>query len=670
MVRPALVVALIVLAVAPAAAGSNARVMGMYVQRPQAPPAPLPMVDSDIAVRVRGPIVETVVTQRFHNRSDRATEATYIFPLPPDAAVTAMSIKTGARTIHAAIEKREEAQRRYEDAVRAGVAASVLDQERPDVFTQTVAAIPAKGTVEVTLRYDTLARYADGTWSLALPMVVAPRFVPGTASGRPTTGTGRSPDTDRAPDASRVTPHAAPQGGGATTITLAFDEPVTDVSSPTHELSGKGLAYTLIDPHSDHDAVIRWKTAATATGWVEAAGDGGFAAVVVEAPPAPARSGTARLVLVLDHAATMKGDAMLVVQPFVRAFANALGNGDRVTVAGSYQIAAAAPSQALRALEQAWVSAGAPFDLTRVLASVKPGGAPLVVVTDGLVADDRGAIAAAKRLGVPVHVIGVGPAPARGLLTQIAAITGGTLRFALPTDDLTALARATASDVTTAPPPLTVTWGTLAASDVTPSMLPRLGAGQAMLVLARVKRVHSANARAAGELFALEPTSSVRVDGAVTPLGPLARRWARTKLDDLLVGPPNVAAVTKHALAYGLVSPYTSLVAIGDEVVVEGGTKHSVAVPVSVPAGMRWQDVKRETTVEVEASREEQVAQKKQTAVTKATPRKPTEAKPVAKTSGEAKDGKANHPATDQATAPTTPQPVPVTARRSGAPAS
>ncbi len=600
MVRLALVLAC-ALAIGPgsAHATSGSRVMGMYPTSSggATAAAPLPMLESKIEVTVRGPIVETIVTQRFHNRTANATEATYIFPLPADAAVSAMWITTGTRTIRASIEKRDDAQRRYEDAVRKGVAAAVLDQERPDVFTQTVAAIPAKGMVEITLRYDSVARHANGMWELVLPMVVAPRYVPGTVSGRPTTGTGRAPDTERAPDASRVTPPAGPNAGGATAVALTFVDPVTDVASPTHELSGKGTAYAFADPHSDHDAVIRWRATATGAGWIEAAADGGFAAVVVEAPAAvAARKGTTRLMLVLDHAATIKGDATIVVQPYVRALLGGLGAGDRISVANQWR----APNDALRTIEQAWTRPGGPFDLTRVLQGTKPDGAPLVLVTDGLVADDRAAIAAAKKLGVPIHVIGVGPAPARGLLTQLAAVTGGTIRFVLPADDLAFAARSTIADVANPPAPLTVSWGTLAASDVVPSMLPRLGAGQAMVVLARIKRVATANARARGELFSLEATSpSRRLDGATTAAGPLARRWARTRLDDLLVGATSEAAVTKHALAFGLVSPYTSLVAIGDEVVVEGGVRHSVSVPVSVPSGMSWVDVKRETTLDV-----------------------------------------------------------------------
>ncbi|MGH2900921.1 MAG: VIT domain-containing protein, partial [Solirubrobacteraceae bacterium] len=155
MVRLALVAALLAVS-APAFAYERARPMGMYAANHG--PA-LAQVDSRIDITVRGPILETVVVQRFRNTGDRDTEATYIFPLPDDAAVSAMSIQIGARIIHAAIEPRDVALRRYEAAVAAGVAAAVLDQERPDVFTQTVSAIPRNGIVEVTLRYDSLAHY-------------------------------------------------------------------------------------------------------------------------------------------------------------------------------------------------------------------------------------------------------------------------------------------------------------------------------------------------------------------------------------------------------------------------------------------------------------------------------------------------------------------------------
>jgi Ca-activated chloride channel family protein len=577
-------------------AGELPRAIGMYTPTN----TQLALVDSKIEVYVRGPIIEAVVTQKFVNKTDKPTEATYVFPLPLDAAVSAMSIDAGNKRIHASIERREQAQQRYENAVRAGVAGALLDQERPDVFTQTVAAVPAKGTVAITLRFDTVARYQDGIWELVLPLVVAPRFVPGAATNRPTTGTGRAPDTARAPDASRITPGGSPGAGGATDVMLKFAERVTDLTSPTHELKIVGASEgSFTDPKTDHDAIVRWKSPASTAGWVEHARDGGYAAIVVEAPAAPARRGPVRWTLVLDRSATSRGDAEATARPFVRGLFAAMSGSDRVAVTGSDQIAWGMAADVARTVEGRWSSKAGAFDLTRVLQNARPEGAPLLLVSGGLVADDRAAVAAAAKVGVPIHVIGVGPAPARALLTQIAAASGGTVRFAITGDDVAALAKATLIDLATPPAPLSVTWGTLAASDVVPGTLPRLGAGQAIIVLARVKKVQLANGRARGELFAIETLPNPRpVEGATTAMGPLARRWARNRLDELVSARATPQVIATHALRYGLVSPQTSMVAVGDAVIVQGGVKRSVAIPVSVPAGMKWQQVKKETTVD------------------------------------------------------------------------
>jgi Ca-activated chloride channel family protein len=595
MVRPAwlAVVVVAILAVPARAASVLPGRMGMYT--PQG--APLAMLDSKIVVRVRGPIAEAIVTQTFRNDLDRVTEGTYIFPLPVDAAVSAMEIETGTRTIRASIEVREQAQQRYETAVAAGVGAALLDQERPDVFTQTVSAIPAKGSVVVTLRFDTVARYQGGRWELVLPLVVAPRYVPGTVNGRPTTGTGRSPDTDRAPDASRVTPGGAPGAGGKTDVVLELGSDVDDVTSPTHDLVRDKAGYTLHDPKSDHDAVIRWRAKAPAAGWVEASDEGGYAAVVVETPAATPRKSALRVMLVLDRSATTKGDADAVKRPLVRALLGSLGSKDSVAVTGSDKLDWRAPEQALRAIDEQWGKAGGAFDLTKALQQARSDGAPLLLITDGLVADDRAVLAAAAKLGVPIHVIGIGPAPNRGLLGQLATTTNGTIRFATVGDDIGALALDVLADVAAQPDPLIITWGTLVAHDVVPSTLPRLGAGQAIVVVAKVKKVQAANARVRGDLFGfVSVTTPKPPDGATTPRGSLARRWAKLKLDELVAG-GNAKAISDHALRFGLVSPYTSMVAIGDEVIVKGGVKHSVPITVSVPEGMRWQLVKREIAV-------------------------------------------------------------------------
>jgi Ca-activated chloride channel family protein len=563
------------------------------------------MLDSEVEVTVRGAIVEADVTQTFRNDTDRPTEATYIFPLPLDAAVTAMAIHTGTRTIHAAIESREHAAERYERAVAAGASAALLDQERPDVFTQTVSAIPARGVVQVTLRYDTTARYTNGQWELAVPLVVAPRYVPGSATGRPTTGGGRAPDTDRAPDASRITPRSAPGAGGKTTIHLHFAGDVADVTSPTHRLDDN----VLVDPHSDHDAVIRWRAKLPEAAWVE---DDGYAAVVVEAPAPKPRTGALHALLVLDRSATTRGDGDTTERPLVDELFRALTAGDHLDIDGA------------RSVDELWARPAGAFDLARVLEAIHTRD-PIVLVTDGLVADDAAVLAAGKRIAAPIHVVGIGPAPNRSLLTHLASETGGTVRFAVPGDSLPELARDVLADAASSPEPLAISWGTLGATDVVPATMPRLGAHQAALVLARVKKPAAGNARVQGDVIGFMATTTPHApEGATTPLGPLARRWAREKLDELIAA-GNPRAVAAHALRFGLVSPQTSMVAIADDVVVEGGVKHTTTVPVSVPAGMRWQLVEKATHVDVgaELEKHESANQKegKKAPVTKGAPR-------------------------------------------------
>jgi Ca-activated chloride channel family protein len=625
--------------------GSLPRMPGMYTAQAQ---TPLPMLDSKLDVTVRGPIVETTVTQTFKNDSDAATEATYIFPLPADAAVSAMAIDLGTRKIHASVEARDKAQARYEEAVAHGLGAGMLEQERPDVFTQTVSAIPGRGTVTVTLRYDATARYSDGTWELALPLVVAPRYVPGTASGRPTTGSGRNPDTDRSPDASRVTPHALPSGGGGTQIELAFQTAVDNVTSPTHAIERASAHYTITDPKSDRDLIVRWHAKAPAEGWVETETNGtGFAAALVVGPTATPHS-AARCRFLLDRAATTRGDGDIVERALVRALLGTLDAKDRAGLATGEL---AAPADLQRSLEDSWATSNRAFDLTRELQHARPGGAPIVLISDGLISDDSAAIAAAKQLGVPIHAIGIGPAPNRSLLAALAAATGGTVRFALAGDDLQALARDVISDAANPPAPLAVSWGTLSATDVVPAQLPRVGAGQATLVVARVAQPKAANARARGDVFALSTFSAGTAPaGATTPRGALARRWARLELDELLAR-GNPRATTEHALAWGLVSPYTAMVAIGDEVVVTGGVKHTKGVPVSLPAGMQWQPVKHETTVALDGTTVNSVD------VADKTPAKPDKKPTTTKKSDETKNAKKAPKAEKNAEKPAKPQP-------------
>ena len=100
-----------------------------------------PLKHTSVQARISGPLARVTVTQEFENPFQEKIEAVYAFPLPPDSAVDDMTMLVGDRTIRGLIKPREEARKIYDDARRSGKVAGLLDQERPNIFTQAVADI-------------------------------------------------------------------------------------------------------------------------------------------------------------------------------------------------------------------------------------------------------------------------------------------------------------------------------------------------------------------------------------------------------------------------------------------------------------------------------------------------------------------------------------------------
>src|SRR5262249_6047940 len=145
------------------------------------------------------------VTQQYANSSVQPIEAVYVFPLPHDGAVYDMEIRIGNRVIRSVIRERAEAKRVYEAAKAEGKRAALVEEEGPNIFTTSVANIMPGDRIDVRLRYVEPLRWDDGHMRLVFPMVVGPRYIPGThAVGH--TGTGWAFDTNAVPDASRITP--------------------------------------------------------------------------------------------------------------------------------------------------------------------------------------------------------------------------------------------------------------------------------------------------------------------------------------------------------------------------------------------------------------------------------------------------------------------------------
>ena len=566
----------LIVGAAPAAA-TTGRASGLYVGG-----TALPVVSSDIRIDVELGVARGTVTQRFHNPRPDAVEAVYVFPLPPGAAVDSLSATFAGQTVRGAIARRAEAAAAYQDAVADGRAAALVEQERPGVFTQSLAPIPAGGEVVVTLTWQaTLVRH-DGAWELVHPLVVGPRFVPGAATGRPTQGVGVAVDTNRAPDASRVTPPSSATVATPYRVELRLDDAV-DLGSPTHPLAvapqATGAVAAVADAVGDRELVVRWRSAAAeqVRAIVEPAGGGAYVAVLVEpaaAPVAPPR-GPRRWVVALDRSPSLAGVGDAMVRAVGRATIARLPAGDRAAVVTLGATPTGFTDDRAALARGVDAAPRGTADLTRALATslgrlARTGPVEVVLITDGLIADDAAAIERAAATGLTIHTIAIGAAPNRWLLSAIAARTGGVARAAVTIDEVDAAVDAVvAADRQS---PVTVDWRTPAVID-TEASAPRVGPGQAAL------------------LVAVDPggVPSGEIEIAIGPRR-LRARLERRPAAGLASG--DRVGATQVALERGVIAPTTALVATATRA--SEPVRSVISVTVPVPAGMRTDAVRDE----------------------------------------------------------------------------
>jgi Ca-activated chloride channel family protein len=175
----------------------------------------------------------TSITQTYRNPFPEPLEATYIFPLPDRAALTSLRLDADGRSIQAELHERGQARESYEQAVAAGRRAAIAEEERPGVFTLRVGNIAPGERVTVRLATAAPLDWEDGAAEYRFPLVVAPRYIPGTPLPGPPAGEGTVPDTDAVPDASRITPPVLLPG---------FPHPVRLDISFVIDTAGLGLA--------------------------------------------------------------------------------------------------------------------------------------------------------------------------------------------------------------------------------------------------------------------------------------------------------------------------------------------------------------------------------------------------------------------------------------------
>lgn len=286
-----------------------------------------PAVDTQISVSFAGPLGRAQVEQRFFNGTGEWVEGIYVFPLPESASVDEMELKVGDRIIRGEIAERETAQQNYAEAKAAGKRSAIVEQERPNLFTTSVANIGPGETVTISIGYWLTAEYQDAAFTMRIPLTLTPRYLPGVPMGV-NQGTGFGPDTNQVPDGSRVTPPVSlgPPASAAITISLTPGVPIAQFSSASHPLtvtrlgdSGAGERFELRPSAGatsmDRDLVVSWfpkaSAAPEAAAFVERHGAHHYAMVLAVPPTERQRFERDReLVLVVDTSGSMAGQSI------------------------------------------------------------------------------------------------------------------------------------------------------------------------------------------------------------------------------------------------------------------------------------------------------------------------------------------------------------------------
>ena len=131
-----------------------------------------PLKHTSVNAKIALNVTCVEVRQSFKNPFTETLEAVYVFPLPDEAAVDEMEIQIGDRIIIGSIKKREQAQQIYEQAKQQGRTAGLLEQERDNIFTQSLANIKPGEQIDVTIRYTDSLKFSGGNYEFVFPMVV------------------------------------------------------------------------------------------------------------------------------------------------------------------------------------------------------------------------------------------------------------------------------------------------------------------------------------------------------------------------------------------------------------------------------------------------------------------------------------------------------------------
>jgi Ca-activated chloride channel homolog len=577
-----------------------------------------PLKNTNVKAEISGFLSRVKVTQEFENKFTEPIEAVYVFPLPQNSAVDDMTMKIGERTIRGKIMKRDEAKQVYDAARNAGQTASLLDQERPNIFTQAVANIMPGEKITIEISYVETLKYEDGSYEFMFPMVVGPRYKPASMTTE---------------QKQAITPPVAlkTRAGHDISIEISLDAgvPVEEIRSTSHELETVNLSSNSANIKLKADKVIpnkdfilRYDVSGKKINdavLTNSNGKGGYFSLILQPPDKiESRDVTPKeIVFVVDTSGSMGGFPLDKAKESMKMALDGLYPNDTfnlITFAGDTSILFDKPVPATKGnLEKAQKfletreGGGGTEMMKAIKAALDPSDSQqhlriVCFMTDGYVGNEGEILSEIqKHPNARVFSFGIGSSVNRFLLDKMSEEGRGEVEYVALTDDGSKAAKRFHERIRN--PLLTdisIDWNGLEVADVYPKRQPDLFSAKPVIIHGRYTKSGSGTIKLKGKFAGQEVVREIPVNFNDNATGNdvLATLWARTRIDDLMSTDYNSVAqngktkpeieqtITQLGLEFRLMTQFTSFVAVEEKVVNQNGKPVRVDVPVELPKGV------------------------------------------------------------------------------------
>ena len=591
---------------------------------------PTPTLATEVEIDVSGMLSRTKVSQKFRNNSKDWVEGIYVFPLPDNAAVDRLRMRIGSRIIEGQIKEKKVAKKMFHEAKKSGKKATLVEQERSNIFTTSLTNIAPGESITVEIEYQNTLDYREGIVRLRFPLVVAPRYI-----------SGREHDALNAPynvrnagqDANRISPpvidESEPKRNFVNlSINLDAGFSIANIQSTNHDIRKKKITdrkYTIQlasdSVPADRDFEVTWRSAPNAMPssavYTEIKGDKHFSLITLFPPTVPTEPDVRLprdVIFVVDTSGSMHGSSLDQAKSALTMAVRRLTKNDRFNIiqfddqtktlfdrerpASNKNLKVAC--QYIDALTADGGTEFAPALRAALTDEVKTGRIrQIVFITDGSIGNEDQIFSMIKsRLGANrLFPIGIGSAPNSHLMTKIAEYGRGSFTYignisevAMKMGELfNRLENPIVTDITT-------TWPKHFNVDITPEIVPDLYQGEPLVIIAETDNFATGSLQISGMLAGKEWSRNIDLDTQTNQQG-IGQVWARRKISEhmgsLRGGAPEDKvrkAIVNLALEHSLITKYTSLVAVDITPSRTTEFMYRQRIPVNLPS--RWSQAK------------------------------------------------------------------------------